>query len=83
MPITLHIPDSVMKELQLPEGEIESRLRIELAIALYQQGTLSLRKACELATINQYQFGEVLGQCGIARHYGLGELAEDVHYARS
>ncbi|MBV9033968.1 MAG: UPF0175 family protein [Acidobacteriaceae bacterium] len=58
-------------------------MRTELAIALYQQGILSLVKACELAAINQYQFGEVLGQRGIARHYGLDELAEDAKYARS
>ena len=64
-------------------GEIEQRLRTELAIALYAQGALSLGKAAELAEMNRMPFGEMVGQRGIARHYGDAELAQDVSYARS
>jgi len=49
MAITLHIPDSITVGLRLPEGEIEARLRLELALALYGQGILSFGKAAELA----------------------------------
>ena len=83
MSITLHLPDSVVNSLRLPEGEIETRLRTELAIALYGQRILSFGKASELAAIDRYQFGELLSQRGVARHYGPDELAEDVSYARS
>jgi hypothetical protein len=51
--------------------------------ALYAQGALSLGKAAELAEVNRVLFGEMVGQRGIARHYGDAELAQDVSYPRS
>jgi len=83
MGMSLNIPDSVLQGLRIPEGEIEQRLRTELAIALYAQGALSLGKAAELAEMNRMPFGETVGQRGIARHYGDAELAQDVSYAGS
>ena len=81
--MNLNIPDSVLQCLRIPEGEIEQRLRIELAIALYTQGALSLGKAAELAEMSRMNFGEMVGEREIARHYGDAELAQDVSYARS
>ena len=81
--MSLNIPDSVLQGLRIPEGEIAQRLRTELAIALYAQGALSLGKAAELAEVNRVLFGEMVGQRGIARHYGDAELAQDVSYPRS
>jgi predicted HTH domain antitoxin len=46
-------------------------------------GALSLGKAAELAETNRMAFGELVGQGGIARHYGDAELAQDLSYARS
>ena len=83
MSLTLSISDSVMEGLRLPEGEIPQRLRTELAIALYAQGVLSLGKAAELAEISRFLFGELVGQRGIARHYGQEDLTQDLAYARS
>jgi predicted HTH domain antitoxin len=48
----------------------------------WRQGSLPVGKARELAGIDHYAFGQLLGQRGIPRHYGHEELAEDVHYAR-
>ena len=83
MGMSLNIPDSVLQGLRIPEDEIAQRLRTELAIALYAQGALSLGKAAELAEMNRTIFGELVGQRGIARHYGEAELAQDVSYAGS
>ena len=83
MSVTLHIPDSITSGLRLPESEIESRLRMELAVALYKREILSFGKSVELAGVNRYQFGELLKERGVARHYGPDELSEDVGYARS
>jgi predicted HTH domain antitoxin len=80
--MTLHIPDSVLQGLRLPEGEVEQRLRTEVAVSLYAQGALSLGKAAELAEMNRLSFGELVAQRGIPRHYGDGELAQDTSYAR-
>ncbi len=81
--MTLNIPDSVLQGLRIPEAEIAQRLRAELAIALYAQGALSLGKAAELAQVDRMSFGQLVGQRGIARHYGDQELAQDISYARS
>jgi predicted HTH domain antitoxin len=81
MGLTLHIPDSVLQSLRIPEAEIVQRLRIELAIALYAQAVLSLGKAAELVEMNRINFGEAVGQRGIPRHYGVAELAQDEAYA--
>jgi predicted HTH domain antitoxin len=77
----LDIPDSVLQGLRLPQAEIARRLRMELAIALYAQGTLSIGKAAELAEMNRIDFGEVVGLRGIPRHYGEAELAQDEYLA--
>ena len=83
MGMTLNIPDSVLQGLRIPEGEIAQRLRTELAIALYAQGALSLGKAAELAQMGRMPFGELVGQRGVARHYGETEMEQDISYARS
>lgn len=53
----------------------------ELAIALYTQDLLSFGKARELARMLEYEFGKLLGDRGIFRHYGAQELQEDLTYA--
>lgn len=60
---------------------IEQELLHELAIALYAQDLLSLGKARELAQMNKYEFGQLLAQRGILRHYGSEELDDDLVYA--
>jgi predicted HTH domain antitoxin len=82
MAVTLHIPDSITVALRLPEGEIEERLRLELALALYGQGILSFGKAAELAGTDRSYLAEQLSTRAIPRHYGTEELAEDLNYAR-
>jgi predicted HTH domain antitoxin len=82
MSLVLQIPDSVVQSLRLPEGEMAQRLRMELAVALYSQGALSLGKAAELAEMTRFEFGGVVGQRGIPRHYTEEELAQDLSYAR-
>lgn len=82
MTYRVEIPDSVAQALLLPEPEIESRLRIELAIALYAQGILSLGKAGELAEMSRLAFGELLGKRNIPRHYSEDHLKQDLDHAR-
>jgi len=83
MSLQLNIPDSVLQAIRLPEERIAQDLLIELALALYAQGSLSFGKARELAGMDKYAFGQLLGQRGIARHYGLEELDDDLAYERA
>ena len=81
MSISLQVPDSVVQAIRLPEDRIPEELLAELAVALYEHGFLSFGKSRELACLDKYQFGRLLGVRGVARHYGEQELEEDLAYA--
>ncbi|MCC5634835.1 UPF0175 family protein [Nostoc sp. CHAB 5844] len=81
MSMQLSIPDSVLSAIRLPEKRIEQELLVELALALYSQELLSFGKARELARMGKYEFGQLLGERGINRHYELEELQDDLKYA--
>ena len=82
MSVQLTIPDSVVQAMRLPEVERTERLLIELALSLYAQGILSFGKARELARMDKYEFGQLLGRRAVLRHYTLEEYRDDVDYAR-
>ena len=82
MDVQLHIPESVVQAMRLPEERISQELLVELAVALYRQGILSFGKARELADMGKYEFGQLLGKRGVLRHYGQQELDDDLKYAR-
>jgi predicted HTH domain antitoxin len=82
MSIQLVIPDSITQALRLPTADQEHQLLIELAVALYAQGVLSFGKARELAQMDKYAFGQLLGGRQVPRHYGAQDLQDDLSYAR-
>ena len=57
MGLQLHVPDSVLQSIRLPEERIAQELLKELAISLYARGLLSFGKARELAGMGKYEFG--------------------------
>ena len=79
----MEIPESVVSAMRLPGPEVEARLKVELAVALFAQWILSFGKAAELAGVDRYAFAELVGERGVARHYTERELAEDLRYASS
>jgi len=81
MDVELHIPDSVAQAMRLPEDRISQELLLELAVALYRQGILSFGKARELAHMEKYEFGQLLGKREVLRHYGREDLEDDLAYA--
>ena len=82
MSLQLDIPDSVTQALRLPMSEQRQRLTLELAASLYAQGILSFGKARELTGLSKYEFGLLLGQRHIPRHYERDDLQDDLAYAR-
>lgn len=82
MTYRLEIPESIAHSLRLPEGEIEARLRTELALALYAQEILGFGKASELAVLSPPVFAELVSQRNLPRHYTEEELKQDLDYAR-
>lgn len=81
MGLQLHIPDSVARSIRLPEERMAQELLKELAVALYAHGLLSFGKARELAGMGKYEFGRLLGDRSVPRHYGREELEDDLAYA--
>ena len=77
----IDIPDDVLAPMKLPEKE--RLLKVELAIALYQRGILSMGKARKLAGMSKWEFIEELGKRKIERHYTIRELEEDVSFVVS
>jgi len=82
MTFRVEIPESIASSLRLPAPEVTSRLRVELALALYAQGILPFGKASELAELSRIAFGELVTQRDIPRHFTDEELAQDLAYAR-
>ena len=76
--MVLEIPAELAEAMRLPPGEREARLRIELALRLYQKGILSLGNARRLAGLGKWEFLALLGEEGIPRHYDEEELDEDL-----
>ena len=83
MGVQLQIPDSIVKAIRLPEQRIVQELLVELSFGLYAQGLLSFGKARTLAGMGKYEFGRLLGERGILRHYGREEMEDDLKYACS
>jgi predicted HTH domain antitoxin len=80
--MTLAIPEDVVAALRLPPDEIESALRKELALALYQRQILPIAKAAALAQMSRWDFEELLCQRHIERPFSKDDLADDLRFAR-
>jgi predicted HTH domain antitoxin len=80
MPITFDIPDDILGSIPGNAADVEARLRLELACALYQRELASFGSAAQVAGIHPFAFGHELTRRGITRHYGEAEMAEDAAY---
>lgn len=65
--IETDLPEDIifaMKGLEKPE-EVKKKLKIALAILLFQEGAISLGKATELAEMSRVRFMDVLKEHGL------------------
>lgn len=76
--LTLALSPDITEALRIPVAEQQERLRIELALRLYQKDLLSFGKARELARLSKWDFHELLAQEGISRRYDAEELSVDL-----
>ncbi len=81
--LSVEIPESISLSIKIPEPELKARLKVELAIRLYQKGVLGFGKARELAGLNKWQFQETLAKENIPLNYDLEELERDLETLRS
>jgi len=81
--IVIRIPRDIVEGARIPEKEFERVARVELAIALYTRGILSLGQARRLAGLSKWEFLEELAKRGVERHYTGEELEDDAVFARA
>ena len=78
--IEIDLPQDIifaMKGLEKPE-EIKRKLKVALAIILFQERSISLGKATELAEMSRLRFMEVLKEHGIpAYEYSEQDFEKD------
>lgn len=72
--ITIELPSL----LKLPDGEIESRIKKELAIRLYEQEILSFGQARKVANMTKWEFIDCLKKEGSGILYDKQELEKDL-----
>ncbi len=80
--ISVEIPESISLSIKIPELELRGRLKLELAIRLYQKRILGFGKARELAGLNKWQFQEILAKENIPLNYDIEELERDMETLR-
>mgnify|MGYP001773213912 CR=1 FL=1 len=76
--VVIEVPEG----LRIPPDELEERLRIELALRLYEKGIASLGQARKIAGVSKWDFLELLAKEGIPLHYGEEELREDLEVTK-
>ena len=76
--VVIEVPES----LRVPPSELEERLRIELALRLYEKGIASLGQARRIAGLSKWGFLELLAREGVPIHYSGGELREDLEVVK-
>jgi len=64
--------------IKLPEDEVEGRVKVELAIRLYEKGILSFGQARKLAGVSKWEFLEILAKEGKGIPYDEEELENDL-----
>ena len=68
--------------LRIPPGELEKRLRMELALRLYERGIAGLGQVHKIAGLPKWDFLELLAREGIPLHYGDEELKEGMEVTK-
>jgi predicted HTH domain antitoxin len=64
--------------MKIPIKELKRRLKIELALRLYEKGILTFGKARKLAEMTRWDFHFLVGEAGIHRRYDVEELQKDL-----
>jgi len=72
--VEIELPEWV----RLPRGEVERRVKVELALRLYQKGIVSMGQARRLAGLSKWDFLELLAKEKIPLSYDVEEVEKDL-----
>ncbi|MBC7226367.1 MAG: UPF0175 family protein [Thermoflexales bacterium] len=77
--VHLQLPRDLLGALDVPEEQVERRLREMIAIQLFREGRISSGKAAELLGISKLEFVQLLARHGLSYFSETpGELAAEV-----
>jgi predicted HTH domain antitoxin len=76
--LSLQLPDDLHQKIKLPEAEVPTRLKKELAVRLYAKGLLTFAQARELAEMTRWAFRDLLSEEEVPRRYDVAELEDDL-----
>lgn len=77
---SISIGEEILNAIKLPKKDRQKMLKLELALALYQRGIISLGKGRKLAEMGKWEFIDELKKRKIERHYDERELKEDIEF---
>ena len=72
--MVIEVPDTDLRGIAMTQAGI----KLELAVALFEQDKLSLGKARELAGMTLVEFQRELARRQVPLHYDVGDLQQDV-----
>jgi len=78
--VVIEIPEDLV--MRIPEKDLEKVIKIELAVALYQKGYLSLGQARRIAGLSKIEFIDELAKRKVKRHYTEEDLEDDIKFGR-
>jgi len=80
--VVIIVPGDIVDTLKIPPEEASKRLRIELALRLYEKGIATLGQARRIAELSLWEFLDLVEKEGIPRHYGDEEALEDLEMVK-
>lgn len=80
--VTVQLPLDVLQAAKVPEDQATTEVKKIIVLFLYDRGTISLAKACELLGISQWEFFELNKELGLTIHYDVEDYREDVEGIR-
>jgi len=79
---SISIDEDILDAIKLPKKDRQKMLKLELSLALYQRGVISLGKARKLAEMGKWEYIDELKKRKIERHYTERELKEDIEHRK-
>ena len=74
----IEIPEDTIRALGIPKKEVNSTIKKELAVYLFEKGRLSFGQARKLAGLSVWDFIELLRKREVPLHYYIVELEKDL-----
>ena len=74
----IEIPEDTIRALGIPKKEVNSTIKKELAVYLFEKRKLSFGQARKLAGLSVWDFIELLRKREVPLHYDFAELEEDL-----